>query len=153
MMGHDGKVTNLLYPHANWSVFDAKYLISGRVDFNVRMWDIYTGSLVHTFSAHSGAVTNIVVCPENMSVSPWLCLSVGMFIVWVMKQNMCVCAAVHLWQCKYVCVNVSWYMDILTVPLLLYHTAKTTDLYMQCSWWSLSSHFVYFREEVSVTGC
>lgn len=69
MRGHVGKVTHLLYPHNNRSVFDAKYIISGGVDFTVRMWDIYTGSLVHTFSSHSGAVTDIVVCPENMSVS------------------------------------------------------------------------------------
>jgi len=76
MKGHVGKVTHLLYPHDNRSVFDAKYIISGGVDFTVRMWDIYTGSLVHTFSAHSGAVTDIVVCPENMSVSVYVCLCV-----------------------------------------------------------------------------
>ena len=69
MSGHDGKVNHLLYPNSYRSVFDAKYILSGGVDFTVRMWDIYTGQLVHTFCAHSGAVTDIVVCPENMSVS------------------------------------------------------------------------------------
>ena len=82
MTSHNGRVNHLLYPHAHRSVFDAKYILSGGVDFTVRMWDIYSGSLVHTFSAHSGAVTDIVVCPENMSVSVlikkgldvWFCL-------------------------------------------------------------------------------
>lgn len=69
MTGHKGRVNHLLYPHSSRSVFDAKYILSGGVDFTVKMWDIYTGSLVHTFSAHSGAVTDIIVCPENMSVS------------------------------------------------------------------------------------
>lgn len=69
MTGHNGRVNHLLYPHAHRSVFDAQYILSAGVDFTVRMWDIYTGSLVHTFAAHSGAVTDIVVCPANMSVS------------------------------------------------------------------------------------
>lgn len=75
MTGHNGRVNHLLYPHAHRSVFDAKYILSGGVDFTVRMWDIYSGSLVHTFSAHSGAVTDIVVCPENMSVSMFVMLT------------------------------------------------------------------------------
>lgn len=72
MTGHNGRVNHLLYPHAHRSVFDAKYILSGGVDFTVKMWDIYTGSLVHTFCAHSGAVTDIVVCPANMSVSAYI---------------------------------------------------------------------------------
>jgi len=91
MTGHNGRVNCLLYPHAHRSVFDAKYILSGGVDFTIRMWDIYTGSLVHMFSAHSGAVTDIVVCPENMSVSVSIVMIRRFIVFFIIAQASDLC--------------------------------------------------------------
>lgn len=69
LKGHMGKVTCLLYPCDYSSAYNSNYLLSGGADFSVRLWDLYQGSLVHTFAVHGGLVRNIVACPFGVNVS------------------------------------------------------------------------------------
>ena len=43
--------------------------IAGGSDFTVRLWDLYSGALVHTFAVHGGGVKSIVSCPPDINVS------------------------------------------------------------------------------------
>ena len=69
LKGHTGKVTTLLYPSDYSSAYDNNYLLSGGADFSVRLWDLYKGTLVHTFAVHGGDVKYIVTCPPEVNVS------------------------------------------------------------------------------------
>ena len=69
MKGHKGKVNCLLYPHSQSKAYHTDYLLSGSSDFSVKLWDLYSGVLVHTFAVHGGEVKNIVSCPPEINVS------------------------------------------------------------------------------------
>lgn len=75
LLGHNGGVTCLLYPHHIDSRYDIEHLVSGGVDFSVCLWDIYTGSLLHTFCVHAGEITQLLVPPKRCSVGSFSCLS------------------------------------------------------------------------------
>lgn len=62
-------MTCLLYPHQVSSRYDQRYLISGGVDFSVIVWDIFSGEMKHIFCVHGGEITQLLVPPENCSVS------------------------------------------------------------------------------------
>uniref|UniRef100_A0A8C7FDV8 WD repeat domain 7 n=1 Tax=Oncorhynchus kisutch TaxID=8019 RepID=A0A8C7FDV8_ONCKI len=69
LRGHRNKVTCLLYPHQVSPRYDQRSLVSGGVDFSVIVWDIFTGEMKHVFCVHGGEITQILVPPENCSVS------------------------------------------------------------------------------------
>lgn len=69
LRGHRNKITCLLYPHQVSSRYDQRYLISGGVDFSVIIWDIFSGEMKHIFCVHGGEITQLLVPPENCSVS------------------------------------------------------------------------------------
>lgn len=69
LRGHRNKVTCLLYPHQVSARYDQRYLISGGVDFSVIIWDIFSGEMKHIFCVHGGEITQLLVPPENCSVS------------------------------------------------------------------------------------
>lgn len=69
LRGHRNKITCLLYPHQVSSRYDQRYLISGGVDFSVVIWDIFSGEMKHIFCVHGGEITQLLVPPENCSVS------------------------------------------------------------------------------------
>ena len=66
---HTGKVTCLLHPYDYSVAYDSTHLLSGAADFTVRLWDLYSGTLVHTFSVHGGEIQDIVCCPPGINVS------------------------------------------------------------------------------------
>ena len=67
LLGHTGRVNCLLYPNSEHPRYDVAHLVSGAVDFTVCLWDIYTGTLLHRFSAHAGEITNLYVPPPTCS--------------------------------------------------------------------------------------
>lgn len=69
LRGHRHKVTCLLYPHQVSPRYDQRSLVSGGVDFSVIIWDIFTGEMKHIFCVHGGEITQLIVPPENCSVS------------------------------------------------------------------------------------
>ena len=68
MKGHKGRVNTLLHPSAHSRVYNNNDLVSGGADFTVKLWDLYSGVLVHTFAVHGGEVKNIVSCPPDINV-------------------------------------------------------------------------------------
>lgn len=69
LSGHGGRVNCLLYPHREHSRYDKNHLVSGGVDFAVCLWDLYAGTLLHRFCVHAGEITQLLVPPNNCSVS------------------------------------------------------------------------------------
>jgi WD40 repeat protein len=67
MKGHVGKVTHLLHPNTFGDRYESNLLLSGGEDFTVRLWNLYSASLLHTFVAHAGLVTHLLAVPKNMS--------------------------------------------------------------------------------------
>eukprot|EP00051_Salpingoeca_urceolata_P002375 m.49544 g.49544 ORF g.49544 m.49544 type:complete len:1232 (-) comp12086_c0_seq1:26-3721(-) len=65
LRGHTGRVTCLLHPHSHTPACDKELLLSGSSDFSVRLWDLRTGTLKHTFSHHVGEVVQLVCPPAN----------------------------------------------------------------------------------------
>lgn len=51
-------------------------MVSGGVDFAVCLWDLVTGSLLHRFCVHAGEITQLLVPPDNCSVSTTLTFDV-----------------------------------------------------------------------------
>jgi WD40 repeat protein len=62
-------VTCLLYPSTHSKAYDSDYVLSGAADFTVKLWNLYSGVLVHTFAVHGGKVKSIVSCPADINVS------------------------------------------------------------------------------------
>ena len=59
-----------VYPHTyNPRFCDNTLLLSGGEDFTARLWNLYTGSLLHTFRAHSGPVCSLHAVPADLAVS------------------------------------------------------------------------------------
>ena len=69
LRGHRGTVTCLLYPSSHSKAYNRDYVLSGAADFTVKLWDLYSGVLVHTFAVHGGKVKDIVSCPPDINVS------------------------------------------------------------------------------------
>ncbi|KAG1680482.1 WD repeat-containing protein 7 [Nymphon striatum] len=63
--GHNGRVNCLLYPHNVHNRYDIRHLVSGGADFCVCLWDIYAGTLLHTFCVQAGEITQLTVPPNN----------------------------------------------------------------------------------------
>lgn len=51
------------------SRYERQFLVSGGVDFAVCLWNLVTGSLIHRFCVHAGEITQLLVPPDNCSVS------------------------------------------------------------------------------------
>lgn len=64
----------LLHPYANSRAYNSDHLVSGGADFTVKLWDLYSGMLVHTFAVHGGEVKSIVSCPPDINVSMGGCV-------------------------------------------------------------------------------
>lgn len=69
LAGHSGRVNCLLYPYLVHTRYEKAHLLSGGVDFAVCLWDLYSGTLLHRFCVHAGEITQLMVPPENCSVS------------------------------------------------------------------------------------
>ena len=69
LLGHRGRVTCLLYPHDEYPRYDREFLVSGGADFSVKLWDIFTGDLLYTFSTHGGELLRLSCTPPDCSVS------------------------------------------------------------------------------------
>ena len=69
LAGHSGRVNCLLYPYLVHNRYEKAHLLSGGVDFAVCLWDLYSGTLLHRFCVHAGEITQLMVPPENCSVS------------------------------------------------------------------------------------
>lgn len=70
-------MTCVLYPYQISPRYDQRSLVSGGVDFSVIVWDIFTGEMKHIFCVHGGEITQLIVPPENCSVSRSVGPSVG----------------------------------------------------------------------------
>ena len=68
-------MTCLLYPHDEYPRYDREFLVSGGADFSVKLWDIFTGDLLYTFSTHGGELLRLICTPPDCSVSLWHYLS------------------------------------------------------------------------------
>ena len=71
LKGHSGKVTCLLYPNEENPRYDITHLVSGGSDFTVRLWDVFSGTLLHTFNSHGGEVVKLMVTPPDCSVKSY----------------------------------------------------------------------------------
>lgn len=67
MSGHKGRVNCLLHPGSHSKAYNVDHLLSGGSDFTVRLWDLYSGNLVHTFAVHGGGVKSILSCPADIN--------------------------------------------------------------------------------------
>lgn len=67
LLGHRGRVTCLLYPHDDYRRYDKEFLVSGGADFSVKLWDIFTGDLLYTFSTHGGGLCRLMCTPPDGS--------------------------------------------------------------------------------------
>lgn len=69
LTGHSGRVNCLLYPYSQHPRYNKDHLVSGGVDFAVCLWNLLDGSLLHRFCVHAGEITQLLVPPNNCSVS------------------------------------------------------------------------------------
>ncbi|KAJ0170185.1 hypothetical protein K1T71_014113 [Dendrolimus kikuchii] len=65
LLGHNGRVNCLLYPHHVHQRYDKAHLVSGGIDFAVCLWDLFSGVLLHRFCVHAGEITQLIVPPHN----------------------------------------------------------------------------------------
>ena len=72
--GHRGKVTALLYPYNDSLRYDPSHALSGGVDFSVKLWNIDSGSLLHTFHVHGGEVLRMLTPPDTCSARVLNCV-------------------------------------------------------------------------------
>jgi WD40 repeat protein len=49
------------------AIFDrtSKYIITGGDDMQIKVWQVETGSLIHTLRGHEGRIVMLDVCPDN----------------------------------------------------------------------------------------
>ncbi|XP_048581651.1 WD repeat-containing protein 7 [Nematostella vectensis] len=74
LIGHHGRVTCLLYPRDEYPRYDKHLLVSGGVDFTVKLWDIYTGDLLSTYNPHGGEVLRLICTPPDCSTRIQSCV-------------------------------------------------------------------------------
>ncbi|KAM3955918.1 LOW QUALITY PROTEIN: WD repeat-containing protein Rbcn-3B [Aphomia sociella] len=73
LIGHNGRVNCLLYPHHVHQRYDRSHLVSGGIDFAVCLWDLFSGALLHRFCVHAGEITQLIV-PHNCSTRIQKCI-------------------------------------------------------------------------------
>lgn len=88
LLGHRGRVTCLLYPHDEYPRYDREFLVSGGADFSVKLWDIFTGDLLYTFSTHGGELLRLICTPPECSVRVLLD---GLILFWCFSSLICFC--------------------------------------------------------------
>lgn len=69
LKGHTGRISCLLYPNATNPRYDFKFLLSGGADFGVCLWEMGSSLLLHKFRIHAGAITQLLVPPNDCSKS------------------------------------------------------------------------------------
>ncbi|CAH0761824.1 unnamed protein product [Diatraea saccharalis] len=74
LLGHNGRVNCLLYPHHVHQRYDKAHLVSGGIDFAVCLWDLFSGTLLHRFCVHAGEITQLIVPPHNTSARIQKCI-------------------------------------------------------------------------------
>ncbi|XP_013176377.1 PREDICTED: WD repeat-containing protein 7 isoform X4 [Papilio xuthus] len=74
LLGHNGRVNCLLYPHHIHHRYDRSHLVSGGIDFAVCLWDLFSGALLHRFCVHAGEITQLIVPPHNCSTRIQKCI-------------------------------------------------------------------------------
>ncbi|XP_052757151.1 WD repeat-containing protein 7 isoform X2 [Galleria mellonella] len=74
LLGHNGRVNCLLYPHHVHQRYDRAHLVSGGIDFAVCLWDLFSGALLHRFCVHAGEITQLIVPPYNCSTRIQKCV-------------------------------------------------------------------------------
>ncbi|XP_063835595.1 WD repeat-containing protein 7-like [Ostrinia nubilalis] len=74
LLGHNGRVNCLLYPHHIHPRYDKAHLVSGGIDFAVCLWDLFTGNLLHRFCVHAGEITQLIVPPSNCTARIQKCI-------------------------------------------------------------------------------
>ncbi|XP_072937489.1 WD repeat-containing protein 7 isoform X3 [Epargyreus clarus] len=74
LLGHNGRVNCLLYPHHVHQRYDKSHLVSGGIDFAVCLWDLFSGALLHRFCVHAGEITQLIVPPHNCSTRIQKCI-------------------------------------------------------------------------------
>ncbi len=62
LTGHNAKVNSVVF------VGDTSKLVSASNDTTVRLWDIITGKLLHTYTGHSKYVSSVVVSPDKRNI-------------------------------------------------------------------------------------
>ena len=76
LRNHTDTVTCLLYPYQESPErYPPQLLVSGGADFSVILWDIFVGSVIHSFHIHGGSLTQLLVPPEgcNPRISQSIC--------------------------------------------------------------------------------
>lgn len=68
LRGHRGQVSCLLYPSTHSKAYHRDIILSGGADFTIKLWNLYSGVLIHTFAVHGGNVKSIVSCPPDVNV-------------------------------------------------------------------------------------
>nr|CAB3267729.1 WD repeat-containing protein 7 [Phallusia mammillata] len=79
LRGHRDRVTCLLYPHQEApNRYSAECMVSGGADFSVVVWDISSGTVMHSFHVHGGDISQLIIPPDgcNQRVKQAIC-SVG----------------------------------------------------------------------------
>ncbi len=61
------------------------FVTAGGADFTVRLWDLYSGALIHTFAVHGGMVKDIIACPPEINVCE--CISLDSCCVLFVKSS------------------------------------------------------------------
>ncbi|KAJ2939340.1 hypothetical protein O0L34_g13438 [Tuta absoluta] len=74
LLGHQGRVNCLLYPHHIHPRYDKSHLVSGGIDFAVCLWDLFSGNLLHRFCVHAGEITQLTVPPANCQTRIQKCI-------------------------------------------------------------------------------
>lgn len=74
LLGHNGRVNCLLYPHHVHQRYDKSFLVSGGIDFAICLWDLYSGVLLHRFCVHAGEITQLIVPPATCSLRIQKCI-------------------------------------------------------------------------------
>ncbi len=44
---------------------DDRHALSGSADRTLRLWDLATGQLLHSFTEHGGPITAVAICPDG----------------------------------------------------------------------------------------
>ena len=64
--GHEGTVTCVLHPHSEQpDRYDSRHLLSGGVDFCVKLWDMDQCALLHSFCIQAGDILQLIVPPAG----------------------------------------------------------------------------------------
>ena len=69
LIGHRSKVTCLLYPNGEHDRYAPEHLVSGSADFTVKLWNVFTGALLTSFSVNGGEILRLTCTPPECNVS------------------------------------------------------------------------------------